>query len=124
MLPPVSLRDNAPSGRNKLSAPQVRFGRSFPVKNDRSYRKCAGEDAFAPDRTFGGGLTSIRPFQVSRWRLRWTRHLWVFNGVLVREYGLEGAFVGWSGSTLRVADRDGEAGYCGDFGSVAGAAIG
>ena len=41
------------------------------------------------------GALSIRPFQVSRWRLRWTRHLWVFNGVLVREYGLEGAFVGW-----------------------------
>ena len=63
MLPPVSLRDNAPSGRNKLSAPQVRFGRSFPVKNDRSYRKCAGEDASGLDgrsgrRTFDKTVSS------------------------------------------------------------------
>ena len=39
-----------------------------------------------------GGL-SIRPFQVSRWRLRRARQLWVFNAVLVLRYGLEGAFL-------------------------------
>ena len=40
-----------------------------------------------------GGALSIRPFQVSRWRWRRTRHLWVFNGVLVLGYGLERAFL-------------------------------
>jgi hypothetical protein len=33
-----------------------------------------------------GGL-SIRPFQVSRWRLRRARLLWVLNGVLLVGYG-------------------------------------
>ena len=41
------------------------------------------------------GALSIRPFQVSRWSLRWTRHPWVLNAVLVLGYGLEDAFVGW-----------------------------
>jgi len=40
------------------------------------------------------GALSIRPFQVSRWRLRRTRHLWVFNGVLVLGYGSESGFSG------------------------------
>src|SRR5262245_51465102 len=31
----------------------------------------------------GAGALSIRPFQVSRWRLRRTWQLWVFNAVLV-----------------------------------------
>jgi hypothetical protein len=39
------------------------------------------------------GALSIRPFQVSRWRLRRARQLWVFNAVLVLRYGLEGAFL-------------------------------
>jgi hypothetical protein len=38
------------------------------------------------------GALSIRPFQVSRWRLRRTRQLWVLNAVLVLRYGLESAF--------------------------------
>src|SRR5512144_523186 len=41
------------------------------------------------------GALSIRPFQVSRWRLRRTRHPWVLNADLVRRYRLEDAFVGW-----------------------------
>jgi len=41
------------------------------------------------------GALSIRPFQVSRWRLRQTRAPWVLNADLVRRYGLEGVFVGW-----------------------------
>jgi hypothetical protein len=40
------------------------------------------------------GALSIRPFQVSRWRLRRTRHPWVLNADLVRGYGLEEVFVG------------------------------
>jgi hypothetical protein len=40
------------------------------------------------------GALSIRPFQVSRWRLRRTRHPWVVNADLVRRYGLKGVFVG------------------------------
>jgi len=34
------------------------------------------------------GALSIRPFQVSRWRLRRTRLLWVLNPVLVPGYGV------------------------------------
>jgi hypothetical protein len=41
------------------------------------------------------GALSIRPFQVSRWRLRRTRHPWVLNADLVRRYQLEGGLVGW-----------------------------
>ena len=41
------------------------------------------------------GALSIRPFQVSRWRLRRTRHPWVLNADLVRRYRLEGGLVGW-----------------------------
>ena len=40
-----------------------------------------------------GGALSIRPFQISRWRLRRARLLWVFIAVLVLRYGLEGAFL-------------------------------
>ena len=43
------------------------------------------------ERMFGAGALSIRPFQVSRWRLRRTRHPWVLNAVLVPGYWLEGA---------------------------------
>jgi hypothetical protein len=39
------------------------------------------------------GALSIRPFQVSRWRLRRTRQLWVLNAVLVLRNGLERAFL-------------------------------
>jgi len=38
------------------------------------------------------GALSIRPFQVSRWRLRRTRQLWVLIAVLVLGCGLERAF--------------------------------
>jgi hypothetical protein len=41
------------------------------------------------------GTLSIRPFQVSRWRLRRTRHPWVLNADLVRRYRLEGGLAGW-----------------------------
>ena len=47
------------------------------------------------ERDVGTGALSIRPFQVSRWRLRRTRHPWVLNADLVRRYRLEGAFKGW-----------------------------
>ena len=50
------------------------------------------------------GALSLRPFQVSRWRLRRTRHLWVFNGVLVLRYGLDAPFWG-DGSAFWRADR-------------------
>jgi hypothetical protein len=32
------------------------------------------------------GVTSIRSFQVGRWRLRRTRQLWILNAVLVLPY--------------------------------------
>ena len=41
------------------------------------------------------GALSIRPFQVSRWRLRRTRHPWVLNAYLVRRCRLECELVGW-----------------------------
>src|SRR6516225_9732301 len=43
----------------------------------------------AGERTNGRtGALSIRPFQVSRWRLRRTRQLWVLNALLVLGYGV------------------------------------
>jgi hypothetical protein len=56
------------------------------------------------------GALSIRPFQVSRWRLRRTRHLWVLNGVLVLRKGLKRALkvglIGVLRSCLLVARLD------------------
>ena len=48
-------------------------------------------------RDVRAGALSIRPFQVSRWRLRRTRAPWVLNADLVRGYGLKGALAGWKG---------------------------
>ena len=62
------------------------------------------------------GALSIRPFQVSRWRLRRTRHLWVFNGGLVLGYGLERGFWERMDRPFGGLIAGGEGGYFGDFG--------
>jgi hypothetical protein len=43
------------------------------------YRRCPGGQNWIAALLPGAGAFSIRPFQVSRWRLRRTRQLWVFN---------------------------------------------
>src|ERR1700731_5098439 len=54
------------------------------------YRRCPGGHSPIGAHVRSAGALSIRPFQVSRWRLRRTRHLWVFNGILVLPYYLSG----------------------------------
>ena len=62
------------------------------------------------------GALSIRSFQVSRWRLRRTRPLWVFNADLVLRYGWERAFSGEGSDFLGGLTTSGEGGYVEDFG--------
>jgi hypothetical protein len=47
--------------------------------NVRSLSEVPGGQNWTAALLPGAGAFSIRPFQVSRWRLRRTRQLWVFN---------------------------------------------
>src|ERR1039458_4537894 len=66
---------------------------------------CGAGEGFRCAQRFAGiqiaASLSMEPFQVSRWRLRRTRHIWILNAVLVLSYHLTAGRLSCLGRDLR-----------------------